>query len=256
MPRARPPWRADAWMYLRDTGERSSGGTHASITTNDLRARRLGERVAQLAARLDARSPGRPSARASSAYGQCGSVEQVRSRATTGRKISQPPLFITSTIGREPVARRLRDLRPGHLEGAVAAQHERPPAACRSARRARPARRSPSRRSSPARGSRRRARPARRGRRTACRPTRRRPCSRAVPREEAVHLAQQVGDAQRAAAAGAARRQVVGVAHALAVAAEPRAQQRADEVADADVGVGVEARRSRGRRRPRSSARA
>ena len=79
----------------------------------------------------------------------------------------------------------------------------------------------------------------------------------ALAGEEAVHLAQHVGDAVIARRERTARRlQVVGVRDALAMAAQALALQRAHEVADADVGVGVAAHVRRGCRPPRSTGRA
>src|SRR5262249_58482164 len=66
--RTQRPWRADAWMYLRDTGERSSGATQASITTNDLR-RPASARARRSAPAVSTRNPCPPQARASWAYG-------------------------------------------------------------------------------------------------------------------------------------------------------------------------------------------
>src|SRR5262249_42765467 len=64
----------------------------------------LGEGTAQRTGRLDAEpppSPGAPEARASWAYGHGGrSSRSVR--RTTGRKICQPPLFTTTTMGESP----------------------------------------------------------------------------------------------------------------------------------------------------------
>ena len=74
--RTQRPWRADAWMYLRDTGERSSGATHASITTNDL-LRAASSSAARSSPAVSTRKPRPPQARASSAYGHGGTIEQL-----------------------------------------------------------------------------------------------------------------------------------------------------------------------------------
>ena len=211
--------------------------------------------VAQRRPSCSTRKPRPPQASASSAYGHGGTSRSVGAAHHGPEDL--PAAVVQHQHDRvEAVARRLRDLRPRHLEGAVAAEDERPDAGADLRRRARRARRTPSTRRTPAPGSRPRRRRARRGRRRACPRTRRRPRSRGGRGGSGSPRAARRSPAMRRAIAERLRRQVVVVAHALAMAAEPRAQEAADEVADVDVGVGVVADVHAAVDAPGSSARA
>ena len=121
-----PPGAPTRAMYLRATGERSCGSMIASTMANVSR-RPASASASRSSATVSTRAPQPPHSVGQLRVGPARQVEQV---LPVGDRPEDPPAGVVDhqhdRVG--AVARRLRDLGAGHLEGAVAAEHQRPPA--------------------------------------------------------------------------------------------------------------------------------